>query len=115
MNYLLLESFLVVDCGGGTVDLTIRKLLSKDELGEITIRTGDCCGGAYVDLEFIKFLKTKVGESAIDLLKINHYGKYQFLIQEFCKNVKLSFTGVEKEYKVYELDLEVNKQFIYKM
>jgi len=96
-----------VDCGGGTVDLTTRKLLSKNELGEITIRTGDFCGGSYVDQEFIKFLKTKVGKTAINLLKENHYGQYQFLIHEFCKNVKLPFTGDEEEFEEYELDLEV--------
>ncbi|RIA97898.1 hypothetical protein C1645_751086 [Glomus cerebriforme] len=100
------KSFLIVDCGGGTVDLTTRRLLSKDELGEITIRTGDFCGGAYVDQEFINFLKTKVGESAINRLKSNHYGQYQFLIHEFGRNAKLPFTGVEEEYENYELDLE---------
>ena len=77
-------------------------------MGEITVRTGDCCGGAYVDQEFINFLKIIVGESAIDFLKKNHYGKYQYLIQHFHKNVKLPFTGDEKEDKVYDLDLEVN-------
>src|SRR5436305_10891222 len=106
-----LESFLIVDCGGGTVDLTTRKLLNKDELGEITVRAGDFCGGTYVDQEFVNFLKTKVGESAIDLLKKNHYGQFQFLIHEFCRNVKLPFTGVEEEYENYELDIEVIYKF----
>ncbi|PKC56291.1 hypothetical protein RhiirA1_501290 [Rhizophagus irregularis] len=110
------RSFLVVDCGGGTVDLTIRKLLKKDELDEVTIRTGDYCGGTCVDQEFIKFLESKVGELAISRLIENHYGKYQYLIQEFCRIVKLSFTGIEEEYKNYELDLEqdcpILKQYI---
>lgn len=104
----MLGSFLVVDCGGGTVDLTIRKLLKKDELDEVTIRTGDYCGGTCIDQEFIKFLESKVGELAISRLIENHYGKYQYLIQEFCRIVKLSFTGIEEEYKNYELDIEVN-------
>ena len=76
-------------------------------MSEITVRTGDFCGGTYVDQEFINFLKTKVGESAIELLKSKYYGQYQYLIHEFCKNVKLPFTGIEEEYKVYEMDLEV--------
>ncbi|CAB4473679.1 unnamed protein product [Rhizophagus irregularis] len=49
-------SFMVVDCGGGTVDLTTRKLLQDNKLSEITERTGDFCGGSYVDREFLKFL-----------------------------------------------------------
>jgi hypothetical protein len=88
--------------------LTTRTLLSEDELGEITIRTGDFCGGSYVDQEFVNFLKTKVGESAINLLKENHYGQYQYLIHEFCRNVKLPFTGTEEEFENYDLDIEVN-------
>ncbi|RIA97896.1 hypothetical protein C1645_813429 [Glomus cerebriforme] len=77
------KSFLVVDCGGGTVDLTIRKLL-----------------------KFIKFLETKIGNSAIDNFKKDHYGQYQLLIHEFCRNVKLPFTGIEEDYKNYELDIK---------
>ncbi|PKK63394.1 hypothetical protein RhiirC2_855037 [Rhizophagus irregularis] len=100
------RSFLVVDCGGGTVDLTIRKLLSKDELGEVTIRTGGLCGSTYIDQEFIKFLERKLGKSAINSLKEHHYGQYRLLIHEFCKNAKLPFTGVEEEYKAYELDIK---------
>jgi len=107
IDYSLLESFLVVDCGGGTVDLTIRKLLSRDELGETTVRTGGDCGGIYVDQEFVKFIKSKVGDSTIETFKKEHYGQYQNLIQEFCKKIKLPFTGTE-ENKTYELDLQVS-------
>ncbi|CAG8600929.1 6199_t:CDS:2 [Diversispora eburnea] len=99
-------NFLIVDCGGGTVDLTTRELLADQRLGEVTERTGDFCGGTYVDKEFIKFLKRKVGDSAIKLLEEQNYGQLQYMIQEFCTKVKLPFTGVKKDYKLFELDLE---------
>ncbi len=44
---------MIVDCGGGTIDLTTRQLLFDNALGEITERTGDYCGSSYVDQEFI--------------------------------------------------------------
>ncbi|RIA82725.1 hypothetical protein C1645_787732 [Glomus cerebriforme] len=47
-------NFMIVDCGGGTVDLTIRKLINDKQLGEITERSGDFCGSTYIDEEFIK-------------------------------------------------------------
>ncbi|CAG8562711.1 11855_t:CDS:2 [Funneliformis caledonium] len=109
-------SFLIVDCGGGTVDLTRRKVVSENKLGEITERTGGFCGSAYVDQEFIKFLETKVGESAIELLRKNNYNQFQYLVQEFCKHVKLLFSGEKSSYKPYELDLDeacpVLKQYV---
>src|SRR2546429_5067066 len=85
-------TFMIVDCGGGTVDLTTRKLLDKRQLGEITERAGDYCGSTFIDKAFIKYLEKKLGKSAIDLLKENHYGQLQYMVQEFCENAKLPFT-----------------------
>ncbi|CAG8466752.1 2905_t:CDS:2 [Acaulospora colombiana] len=90
-------NFLIVDCGGGTVDLTTRELLPDSRLGEVTERTGDFCG-------------------AIRLLEEQHYGQLQYMVQEFCSKVKLPFTGVKREFKLYELDLDevcpIIKQYV---
>ncbi|CAG8643167.1 11249_t:CDS:2, partial [Racocetra fulgida] len=109
-------SFMVVDCGGGTVDLTTRKLLAGNKLSEITEREGDYCGGSFVDQEFLKFLGRQVGSSAIDLVRQNHYGQLQYMVQAFCRKVKLPFTGDIKDFKPIEFDLEdvcpVLKQYV---
>lgn len=96
---------MIVDCGGGTVDLTTRQLLVGNTLGEITERTGDFCGSSYVDKEFIKFIERKVGKSTIEILKNNHYRQIQYLIQEFCKRIKLPFTGDDNS-EIAEIDIE---------
>ncbi|RIA90024.1 hypothetical protein C1645_823936 [Glomus cerebriforme] len=110
------SSFIVVDCGGGTVDLTTRKLLRGNKIGEITERKGDCCGGIYVEEEFLKFLGDKVGSSTIDLVKDKHYCQLQYMVQEFCRRVKLLFNGQKKDFKPFDLDLEdlcpVIKQYV---
>ncbi|CAB4437365.1 unnamed protein product [Rhizophagus irregularis] len=98
-------TFMIVDCGGGTVDLTTRKLLEGNQLGEITERAGDFCGSTFIDKEFIKLLRNEVGESAMDLFSDNHYGQLQYLVQEFCQNVKLPFNGNDPNFN-YEIDLE---------
>ncbi|RGB33495.1 hypothetical protein C1646_669295 [Rhizophagus diaphanus] len=98
-------TFMIVDCGGGTVDLTTRKLLEDNTLGEITERSGDFCGSTFIDKEFIKLLKHKVGNEAVDLLIERHYGQLQHLIQEFCQNAKIPFNGDEPGFS-YDLDLE---------
>jgi hypothetical protein len=97
---------MVVDCGGGTVDLTIRRLLRDNKLSEITERTGDFCGGSYVDREFLKFLGRKLGESTINLLRENNYGQMQYMIQHFCQKLKFHFNGNINDFSPFEFDIE---------
>ncbi len=94
---------MIVDCGDGTVDLTTRKLLDGNRLGEVTERIVDCCGSSFVDAEFIKYLKRELGDEAINLLRDNFYGQMQYMIQEFCLYAKLPFTGDDPDffYDVY--------------
>ena len=73
-------TFMIVDCGGGTVDLTTRKLLDDKQLGEVTERAGDFCGSTFIDKEFINALCKILGENAINLLKEKHYGQLQHMI-----------------------------------
>ncbi|EXX75864.1 hypothetical protein RirG_038140 [Rhizophagus irregularis DAOM 197198w] len=99
-------TFMIVDCGGGTVDLTTRKLLDDKQLGEVTERAGDFCGSTFIDREFLNTLRKILGDRAIDLLRDKHYGQMQYMIQEFCRHVKLPFTGDKSEFTTYEMDLE---------
>jgi molecular chaperone DnaK (HSP70) len=102
---------MIVDCGGGTVDLTTRKLLEGDKLEEVTEREGDFCGGSFVDDEFLKFIGEKVGESALKLVRKNHYSQLQYLVQDFCRRVKTQFTGQESHAQTHEFDLSSNVSF----
>jgi molecular chaperone DnaK (HSP70) len=106
---------MIVDCGGGTVDLTTRQLLNNEQLGEITERSGDFCGSTFVDAEFIKYLQKKLGDRPMELLRDNHYGQMQYLVQQFCKSAKIPFTGDDPNF-LYELDIQdiapVLKQYV---
>ncbi|CAB4400856.1 unnamed protein product [Rhizophagus irregularis] len=97
---------MVVDCGGGTVDLTMRKLLKHNKLSEITERIGDYCGGSYVDREFLKFLSRKLGQSTINMLRENNYNQMQYMIQQFCQKLKFHFTGDPAGFEPFEFDIE---------
>ncbi|CAB4491807.1 unnamed protein product [Rhizophagus irregularis] len=99
-------NFMIVDCGGGTVDLTTRQLLEGETLSEITERSGDYCGGSFVDQEFLKFLESKVGANAISKVRENHYCQLQYMVQEFVRVVKMKFTGDPSGYEDTELELD---------
>ncbi|RIA82248.1 hypothetical protein C1645_809689 [Glomus cerebriforme] len=99
-------TFMIVDCGGGTVDLTTQKLLENKQLGEITERAGDFCGSTFIDKEFLNALRKILGDGAVNLLRDKNYGQMQYMIQEFSSHAKLPFTGDKSEFTSYELDLE---------
>ncbi|RIA87542.1 hypothetical protein C1645_827651 [Glomus cerebriforme] len=100
------DSFIVVDCGGGTVNLTRHEYLAKNRIGEITESTSGNCGSSHIDKKFIEFLGRKLGSSTIELLEKNHYNILQYMVQEFCKHVKIPFTGQKLEFQSYEVVLK---------
>ncbi|CAG8575605.1 1747_t:CDS:2 [Ambispora leptoticha] len=101
------DTFLVCDCGGGTVDLTMRTCVEKDQLEEETIPTMGICGSTYVDKEFIKFLEKCVGIDAIRKFKEMHYGQLQYMIQNFFNlRVKNNFKDDPKKFKTIEFDID---------
>ncbi|KAG9304704.1 hypothetical protein G9A89_016183 [Geosiphon pyriformis] len=101
------EPFMIVDCGGGTVDLTTRMLLPGRQISEITMRSGEFCGSSYVDREFLKYLSRCLGLPVIRHLQDKHYSQLQYLIQEFfVRRVKTVFTGKPSEFSPIILDIE---------
>ncbi|CAG8594302.1 2860_t:CDS:2, partial [Scutellospora calospora] len=110
------DTFMVVDSGGGTVDITTMKLLEGGKLSEKIESKGDYCGGSYVDKEFLKFLGQKIGDSTIEILKESHYRRMQNILHKFRKRVKHRFTGKPDDFTEFELDLEalcsVIKQYV---
>src|ERR1044072_357680 len=92
MNFII-ENFLIVDCGKGTVKLTTHKLLPNEKLSEKSTCTGGFCGGLYVDKQFLAFIGEKVGGSAINMIQEHYYGQLQYMVHEFCRKVKFLFTG----------------------
>ncbi|CAI2179278.1 13254_t:CDS:2 [Funneliformis geosporum] len=109
------DSFMIVDCGGDTVNITTRELLEDDKLTERTVRGGDYCGSTFVDQEFLKFIGKKTGPFAIEQMKEHHYDQLQYIVQEFCRLAKYKFTGEETGFEPFELDFDeipVIKQYI---
>ncbi|CAB4432954.1 unnamed protein product [Rhizophagus irregularis] len=96
--------FMIVDCGGGTVDLTTLKLLNENQLGEITERAGDYCGSSFIDNAFLDHLRKILEDRPMDLLRENYYGQMQNMVQEFCQKVKFEFTGDDLTFN-YEMNL----------
>jgi hypothetical protein len=104
---VFLETITIIDCGKDTVDVTTCTLVGNDrlQLGEVTAHIRDFCGSTFIDKEFIKFLRERLGTYAIDQLIENHHGQLQYMVQEFCQQTKEPFTGDDPEFS-YMIDIE---------
>ncbi|CAB4388394.1 unnamed protein product [Rhizophagus irregularis] len=98
-------TIMIVDCDKNIVEITIRTLIGNDRLGEVTARIGEYCGSAFIDKEFMRFLRERFGTCAIDQLKENYNGQLQYMVQKFCQHAKEPFTGGDPEFS-YVVDIE---------
>ena len=64
------SQYMVVDCGGGTVDVTIHEVLSGGGLKEVEAASGDAMGSVAVDLQFKQLLRKIFGDKFIDIFKL---------------------------------------------
>jgi len=59
--------FMVVDSGGGTVDITVHEVLAGKKLKEVVTGTGGAYGSTYVDKYFVEeFLANKLTSKVIE-------------------------------------------------
>jgi molecular chaperone DnaK (HSP70) len=119
---------MVLDCGGGTVDITIHKLTcNPDEkfvCEELLPSSGGCeWGSKYVDLHFEKFIESFFGEELFQVYKSNAMARldilkhFEMLKRKFNPGVEersrlqLSYLGEELSAgRLGELVREYNKK-----
>jgi len=58
--------FMVVDCGGGTVDLTAHEVVTGKGLKEIAAGTGGAHGSTYIDRGFLEYLNTTLTNRVLE-------------------------------------------------
>jgi len=60
---------MIVDCGGGTVDITVHEVVKDGGLDEIAPGTGGAFGSMYVDKSFSEYLEKKLTAEIIELFQ----------------------------------------------
>ncbi|XP_063413658.1 heat shock 70 kDa protein 12A-like [Mytilus trossulus] len=64
--------YIVLDIGGGTVDVTAHEIQRDGTLQELYQATGGCWGGTTIDLEFQSLLSTIFGSDVISKINDEH-------------------------------------------
>ncbi|XP_022320831.2 heat shock 70 kDa protein 12A-like [Crassostrea virginica] len=79
------KRYLVLDAGGGTIDMTVHEVKSAGKLQELSRASGGDWGGVTVDKTFKKMLTDIVGEKFLD---------------EYCKENTAEYIELFKDFEV---------------
>ncbi|XP_060082611.1 heat shock 70 kDa protein 12A-like [Ylistrum balloti] len=75
--------YLIMDLGGGTIDITAHEVLEDGYLKEINEPTGGYWGGQRVNEEFTRFLQRLCGQDVLSDLQDSFPGDWQAIVDEF--------------------------------
>jgi hypothetical protein len=102
----------VVDCGGGTIDITVHEIVEYEKVGylkELYKASGGPFGSIIVDYEFENLLKNIFGSSFLDEFKQNYPGSYNCLMSSFESKkrsicpFKSNFLNINLPYSLIDL------------
>ncbi|VDI26127.1 Hypothetical predicted protein [Mytilus galloprovincialis] len=74
--------FMVVDIGGGTVDITVMETATEQRFKQISLASGGPCGGKYVNDNILKYLASLVGEDVMETYRVKNMNDYHVLSNE---------------------------------
>ncbi|XP_019622013.1 PREDICTED: heat shock 70 kDa protein 12A-like [Branchiostoma belcheri] len=85
--------YMVVDCGGGTVDITTHEVRPDNKVKEVYAATGGAWGGTQVDEQFVALIELVFGKTFIDDYRSSHPSEWQQWMESF-ETKKRSNTSV---------------------
>lgn len=84
---------MIVDAGGGTVDLTVHEITSAG-LREVVPGSGGACGSTYIDREFLRRFEEAIGSPLMTALREEQPVAFHELLNDW-ELLKCSFRGTE--------------------
>uniref|UniRef100_K1PQR6 Heat shock 70 kDa protein 12A n=1 Tax=Magallana gigas TaxID=29159 RepID=K1PQR6_MAGGI len=89
--------YLVLDAGGGTVDMTIHQVIKEGKLKELARASGGAWGGISVDAEFEAALIEIVGKDLMDTFRQHYTVDYLDLFRSFELKKRSKKEGCEND------------------
>ncbi|XP_052271902.1 heat shock 70 kDa protein 12A-like [Dreissena polymorpha] len=90
------KKYIVLDAGGGTIDITTHEVCFGGELKELYKATGGAWGGTLVDKDFLDFVSELAGKETVERFKEEHMEDYLDLMRDFemkKRSTRLSSKG----------------------
>lgn len=76
-------TYMVVDLGGGTADITVHEKLNDGTLKELHKASGGPWGGTYVDNNYLQWMEKLFGKLAMDRFKKEEMADYFYMLRGF--------------------------------
>ncbi|KAF8456975.1 hypothetical protein BGX38DRAFT_1086895, partial [Terfezia claveryi] len=86
------ETFVVADCGGGTVDLVSYKILAREpnlKVKEVAVG-GGLCGSVFLNRRFETFVRKRIGSEVVDEM-MRKDRPYRKMMKDFDERLKRIF------------------------
>ncbi|XP_066285857.1 heat shock 70 kDa protein 12A-like [Branchiostoma lanceolatum] len=77
------DRYMIVDCGGGTVDIAVHEISENNQAKEVATASGGNWGGTKVDEQFFKLLDNIFGADIMVQYKVAHPNEHLNLLNEF--------------------------------
>ncbi|XP_052794101.1 heat shock 70 kDa protein 12B-like [Mya arenaria] len=77
------SKYLVLDAGGGTIDITVHEVNRNGTLRELYKANGGTWGGTTIDKAFIDFISSITGPEVMDRFRSENQEDYMDLLREF--------------------------------
>ncbi|XP_053399341.1 heat shock 70 kDa protein 12A-like isoform X3 [Mercenaria mercenaria] len=75
--------YIVVDAGGGTIDITVHQVIVDGKLRELHNASGGAWGGTEVDKAYEQFIASIAGKDTFQVFKEKHMDDYIDLLKTF--------------------------------
>ncbi|XP_045204912.2 heat shock 70 kDa protein 12A-like [Mercenaria mercenaria] len=77
------DKYMILDCGGGTVDMTVHEIQEDSTLRELAKANGGEFGGTKVDEKFIELLNDVFGPDVMEVIQQRFREDYLDVMQSF--------------------------------
>lgn len=104
------KKYLVLDAGGGTVDITVHETQRDHTVRELYKANGGAWGGTRVDESFTNFLTDIAGPDVMEIFQRDHTDDYLDLMREF-EIKKTAFTPDTEQKITFKLPISLHDTF----
>ncbi|XP_052071121.1 heat shock 70 kDa protein 12B-like [Mytilus californianus] len=105
------RKFIVVDAGGGTVDISAQQVLENGELKIIHKECGGPWGGECINKQYVNMLKELFGKEVMNKFKRNNGEDFLQLLRDFEVKKKM-FRVVDEESLTIRMPLSLIELFL---